>query len=426
MIEASNISNVISKVEELPIDRISVPQASLNLVNRNRTSLFPWRGQFSPELIELLLERYANAKTVVLDPYVGSGTTLFESARKSLNCIGVEINPAAVEMARMVYFTSMSANERKQHLDEAETAINNLASLFENNTTLLTFNSQKQKREKGVRSREEEAQNILNSSILFSKRPVRNLVINTLLRYACLKNAPKINTIWRAFDACKRIVKELPYTRSASEVFLCDSRRVPIEDGTVDIVITSPPYINVFNYHQNYRNIMELLGWNLLEVAKSEIGSNRKNRGNRFLTVIQYAIDMLQSLTEMNRVLTREGRIIVVIGRESMVRGVSFENYKILSALATAGAGLSFITRQERKFVTRFGATIFEDILHFAPAQERRISPPDHFARDVAVSFLEKSKHGAPTKIIPDITAAIEHATEVTASPIFTESDCKS
>lgn len=45
------------------------------------------------------------------------------------------------------------------------------------------------------------------------------------------------------------------------------------------LVLTSPPYINVYNYHQQYRASAEALGWDLLEVAKTEIGSNRKHPG---------------------------------------------------------------------------------------------------------------------------------------------------
>ena len=58
----------------------------LNLKERSRTSLFPWRGQFSPQLIEILLNNFAKTNSIVLDPFVGSGTTLFESAGLSLEC----------------------------------------------------------------------------------------------------------------------------------------------------------------------------------------------------------------------------------------------------------------------------------------------------------------------------------------------------
>jgi hypothetical protein len=67
-----------------------------------------------------------------------------------------------------------------------------------------------------------------------------------------------------------------------------------------ELIVTSPPYINVFNYHQNHRAILELLGFDLAATsAASELGSNRKNRGNRFRTVIQYALDMEAALESL-------------------------------------------------------------------------------------------------------------------------------
>jgi hypothetical protein len=74
------IAALISEVEQFPIDRETTAQERLDLDNRSRTSLFPWRGQFSPELIERLLSEYAVSGSVIADPLVGSGTTLFECA----------------------------------------------------------------------------------------------------------------------------------------------------------------------------------------------------------------------------------------------------------------------------------------------------------------------------------------------------------
>ncbi len=113
-----------------------------------------------------------------------------------------------------------------------------------------------------------------------------------------------------------------------------DARCLPVKNQTVDLVVTSPPYVNVFNYHQNNRPAMELLGWNILTVAKSEFGSNRKNRGNRFLTLVQYCVDVLETLLELKRVLKYEGRVVIIVGRESNIRGVSFQNGSIVATLA--------------------------------------------------------------------------------------------
>src|SRR5262249_52850376 len=112
----------------------------------------------------------------------------------------------------------------------------------------------------------------------------------------------------------------LPETGSSVRLLNCDARRLPLPAGEADFVVTSPPYINVFNYHQQYRRSAEALGWDLLRVARSELGSNRKHRGNRFLTVIQYCLDMANVLRELKRVCKAGSRVIVIVGRESNVR----------------------------------------------------------------------------------------------------------
>ena len=169
---------------------------------------------------------------------------------------------------------------------------------------------------------------------------------------------------------------------------------------------------------------MELMNWNILSVAKSEIGSNRKHRGNRYLTVIQYSIDMFQSLIEMRRVIRNNGRIIMVVGRESKIRSVSFENYKIIASLAMGGAGLDLVLRQERKFVTRFGEPIYEDLLHFTPAK-KDVNISTNFSREIGVHFLKKAMTYAPFSVQKDIISAINRSKEVLASPLFLEQNSK-
>ena len=117
------IGALLSEFDHFPIDHSSIPQARLDLVNRYRTSLFPWRGQFSPGFIELMLTEYTNSDSVIADPFVGSGTSLFEAARKSLTCFGAEINPAAVLMARTVCFTNLNLPERESYIRAAQAII---------------------------------------------------------------------------------------------------------------------------------------------------------------------------------------------------------------------------------------------------------------------------------------------------------------
>src|SRR5438128_517596 len=77
-----------------PLDTTTIPQERLNIDNKERSNLFPWNGQFSPQLVEALLEAYAPARGFVLDPFLGSGTVLHEAGRRGHPAFGSEVNPA--------------------------------------------------------------------------------------------------------------------------------------------------------------------------------------------------------------------------------------------------------------------------------------------------------------------------------------------
>ena len=73
----------------------------VNIEDKTRSNLFTWRGQFSPQLIEHLLLNYASQDDAVFDPFLGSGTVLFESALLGLEASGCEINPAAISFSKV-------------------------------------------------------------------------------------------------------------------------------------------------------------------------------------------------------------------------------------------------------------------------------------------------------------------------------------
>jgi hypothetical protein len=162
---------------------------------------------------------------------------------------------------------------------------------------------------------------------------------------------------------------------------------------------------------------MELLGWNLLHVAKSEFGSNRKHRGNRFLTVIQYCLDMETTLVELRRVMKPSGRAIFVVGRESCIRSVAFENAVLVGTLAEL-CGFIVRLRQERKFKNKFGALIYEDLLHLT-LSDRQSNECSH-ARQLAVDALQsRLSSNLKPEIAEDLRAAIHGALEVDSSPLY-------
>lgn len=57
-----------------------------------------YRGNFSPYIAKNIILRYSKEKEVVLDQFVGGGTTLIECKLNNRNAIGIDINPNAVEI----------------------------------------------------------------------------------------------------------------------------------------------------------------------------------------------------------------------------------------------------------------------------------------------------------------------------------------
>lgn len=59
-----------------------------------------YRGNFAPQIPRNIILNYSNEGDTVLDPMVGSGTTLIECKLLHRNGIGIDINPEAVELTK--------------------------------------------------------------------------------------------------------------------------------------------------------------------------------------------------------------------------------------------------------------------------------------------------------------------------------------
>jgi hypothetical protein len=225
------------------------------------------------------------------------------------------------------------------------------------------------------------------------------------------------SSVLEALARLKEIVLESATPGASCAVYRADARELPLADETVDLVLTSPPYINVHNYHQYARVAVELLGGDPLGAAKSEIGANRKFRQNRFLTVVQYAMDMSLVLAELRRVVDSARRVIVVLGRESRVRGVTFENGRLLMELVRREGSFEVERRMERSFINRFGARIFEDVIELVPTTNGGAVGA---GRLVGIEFLNRALCGPiDNGQKRDLALAIEQAESISASPVL-------
>lgn len=390
--------NLLNNYHNIPIDTVTIPQTDLNIAVKTRTNLFSWNGQFSPQFVESEISYYARKGFSVLDPFAGSGTTLCECARKGLRAYGIELNPSAYYMAKTYELVTTNIEMREKIICAVDRII-----------------------EKSI-----EGKDILKY-LLFQREAslgkAESEIISTLvILLDIFKNEITTELIRQKWLKLKNTIISLPYSSEMVIAENKDARRTGLSSKSVDLLLTSPPYINVFNYHQNYRRSVEALGFNVLNIAKSEFGSNRKNRGNRFLTVIQYCIDMALAINEANRVCKDGARMIYVVGRESTVLGYSFCNSELIYSIATEIFNLPFDIKQERVFKNRYGQMIYEDILHLINCSSQTLKCEDIIekARKIAVRMLkERLEEDNENKNAEVLKEAIDKANLVKESEIF-------
>lgn len=394
----------------MPLNTTDIDQARLNIEDKLRSNPFQWNGQFSPQFIEAMLLRYAPAGGLILDPFAGSGTVLYEACRLGMSALGIDVNPAAFQIGSLYRFANMDMDERERNL-----AIlgKTLAPWMHGTSSFLEQGDKEQPR---ISAREKLLELRRDETDAF-----RRILLDAMMLFMDISKdgTPRrdLGSVWKIL---KRVIGTLPVSTHAINMVNGDARQIALPPRSVDLVLTSPPYINVFNYHQHYRVSTETLGWDVLAVSKSEIGANRKHRSNRFLTVIQYCLDIMQVLIELARVCKPGGRIIFVVGRESSVRGVSISNGGIVADLAARSGCLQLAMRQERVFKNRFGMMIFEDILHLAPTGTPCVPDPLAAALQTAGIALVRALAAAPTgEVRKDVTQALEQANAVQPSPLY-------
>lgn len=382
-----------------------LPKDLVNIAEKKRSNIFAWRGQFSPQLIESLIQSYADEGDALYDPFCGSGTLLIESALFDLKAFGTELNPAAFGLASIYKLICVEKSDLEPAIESVQNVVKNYipsGNLFDNDTCKNLCSLKQELVLELLKNKGTSTYTILNALIIGLDFEQKKLT------------QKRLQSTW---EGLKSKVRSLPRSSEEITVFLGDARKSEIKNNSIDFVITSPPYINVFNYHQNYRKSVEATGFNVLEVARSEIGSNRKFRSNRFLTVIQYALDIYQVFEDLRRVCKPDSKIIFVVGRESSVRKTPFSNARLLVEVASK-QGFMLVGEQPRMFKNKFGQDIYEEILRFSIDQEKKVLPIDS-ARKVAHKHLKAALKYAPSESISDLEDAIEKYEKVEPSIIY-------
>jgi len=292
-----------AELHERFISRLSIdPSLSRTVVsyqgNRNAPG-FRWmkyKEGFSRQLVERFLHRY-NPKSV-LDPFAGIGTTPLTAAWNQSNGIGIELMPIGVRIGKGIAAATNDASlgDLRQMGDKLLQRVSSGEKVSDNfsfphvNITRNAFSTESE--DEIARSREFIA-GVDNTSIKLlldlacmavleassytrkdgqylrwdyrSGRPLRSKVDKGQIIPFRFALDAKLNEIYQDIFILKQT------TRSSIPKLICGSsleelKRLPSEE--YDLVITSPPYANRYDYTRTYALELAWLGYNQEEFSK--------------------------------------------------------------------------------------------------------------------------------------------------------------
>jgi hypothetical protein len=134
-----------------------------------------------------------------------------------------------------------------------------------------------------------------------------------------------------------------------------DARRIPLASGSVDLVFTSPPYLNAIDYLRCSKFTLVWMGHSIRQLRAiragsigAEIGSDTSDFQRRIYKSLrfspplsrrtkkilnQYLLDTRDALRETERILVDRGRAVFVVG-ENTIRGTFIPTGKMVAMVA--------------------------------------------------------------------------------------------
>jgi ubiquinone/menaquinone biosynthesis C-methylase UbiE len=286
--------------------------------------LFPYRGKFHPQLVKGLLNILSiKPGEIILDPMCGSGTLNVEASLLGIDSIGIDVSPFCRFMTRV---KCQSLNLPKELL---LTMCNDTEKWFK-------FFSNGKINGKLKRIKDTDKLKVYELALLayldamgYARRVVkaghRELFDKVLRRYQA--------TVLQTID--NSVISRINLGNAT--ILEGEARSLPIEDSTIDCIVTSPPYSFAIDYAENDAPQLEYLGYNVDSLRSNMLGLAGKSKSEKLQ---RYFNDMDKVVQEIVRVLKSKKFAILIIGSNTNQTGGIRLEQTIINHFKQAGAPL--------------------------------------------------------------------------------------
>ena len=361
-----------------------------------RSPIHPFPARMAPG-IALEALGASKAPLRVLDPMAGSGTVLAVARAKGHRAFGVDLDPLAVLLAG-VWTRTVNAervnDQAAEVLGRVKTAFGPLPSgrayppgSDDETRQFIRYWFDDYARQQLAalstaisRVHDDATRDVLwcgFSRLIITKSAGASLAMDLSHSrpHLAFTRAP-VKPFNRFISAVETVVSNCPKPGSGAVgpptvVKRGDARKLDIDNSSIDLVLTSPPYLNAIDYMRCSKFSLVWMGHNVSELrqiraesvgteASSEqavdtewVKSSIKQLGlkpalssRHYARLAQYVWDMGGALAEVSRVLRVGGQAVYVVG-DSTVRGTFIRNSSIVSAVAEE-RGLTLHSRHSR------------------------------------------------------------------------------
>ena len=338
---------------------------------------YTYPAKFIPQLASKLIKEHSREDEIVIDPFMGSGTTIIEAIVNNRIGIGTDINEIATLISKVKstpidcreltneYITFIWTLQHKLN-GSFESEVNNISKKIKlperidywfkphiKNQLIIILDNILKIDNIDIKDffLVTFSQILKSCSIWMQKsvKPMRDLNkkdIDPLSKFEWqIKRMIKKQAIFNE-TISKKILNNIDKYRKVKNG---DARNLPCESNKADLIVTSPPYVTSYEYADLHQLPSLWLGYldELSVFRKKFIGSSYREKnetnlkskiadkiiyklgnGKKGKEVQHYFSDMLESFIEMKRVLKKGGKAAIVIGNTKL-KGVEILNAEV-------------------------------------------------------------------------------------------------
>ena len=333
--------------------------------NQNNKSTYythgfhPYPAKYTPQLVNKFFNLYCKRGFTIVDPFCGSGTTLVEGVLNGMVLVFFDFNPIAyiISRAKTNHYSLEEIDEIRNFNSEIQLESKNgsfgngknneniLIPIFPNRNHWFQDNVSKELALLKNEIDKFENQNIKDVLYCaFSKIIVKVSNQDSEVRYTAKNKNHPDGIVFSAFKNTVsnyiQILSSKEHTISANaEVHNGDTNDVLVNypDNYFDFVITSPPYINTFDYYLYHKQRMFWFGYDHRPVRQKEIGNHHRIDTKEFdVAIAEYINSMSKIMNGLSRVSKPNSYFVMVIG-DGIIEGSTIDMSQVIAEICEQG-----------------------------------------------------------------------------------------